>query len=385
MIFFGILAVKTLQILGNSKYGGATYLVFEWCGFLLTNGWQVDVLSTDQRTQEKLNELEGVNIIDHIFIPREIHIYKHLKSLFSLYSFLKKQKYDVVHTYSATPSVLGRFAARLSRVKKIYHHQAGWTTIEAKNFLVKRIYKAIEYLAALTSTCSICVSHAVHQQGVLENLAPKNKLTVICNGINPSPFLLPKNYALKAQFALPIEAILLGTTGRLAPQKDLRTLIMSFALLSKQNPKMGIYLFLAGSGDQEEELKSIVKSLNLQSRIIFLGFYEDIPSFLSNIDVFVSTSLWEGLSISVMEAMAAAKPIIVSSIPPNSELIENNINGLTFPYGDHIALAQALTKLIKNKALWEKYGAAARGKLIKEYTIDPMFAETYSLYMAEGQ
>jgi glycosyltransferase involved in cell wall biosynthesis len=375
--------LKTLQILGHSKYGGATYLVVEWCEYLLANGWQVDVLTTDQLTNDRLKRLEGINVIDNIFIPREIVIFKLLKALFSLLSLLKNKKYDVVHTYSATPSVIGRFAAWISKVEKIFHHQAGWTTVEADKILTKRFFQVIENLAALFSTLSICVSHSVYKQGVSEKLAPKKKLTVICNGIDPSPFILQKNDSIKDQVDIPIESIIIGSTGRLAPQKDLETFIHSFDLLLLRNPKKEIFLFLAGSGDHEDELKKIVKKLNLQSKIIFLGFYEDIPTFLANIDIFVSSSLREGLSISVMEAMAAAKPIIVSSIAPNIELIEDGVNGLTFPPGDHIALAKALGKLIEDKESWQKYGEAAREKLIKEYSIDRMFSETYALYRPE--
>src|SRR5574337_458507 len=107
--------MKILQVIGDSKYGGATYLILEWCKYLVSRGCKVDVLSTDTRTVEALNHIGGLRVIQDIYIPREISPKEDSAALINRYKLISQQKYDVVHTYTATPGFIGRLAARLSK------------------------------------------------------------------------------------------------------------------------------------------------------------------------------------------------------------------------------------------------------------------------------
>ncbi|HEX2980477.1 MAG TPA: glycosyltransferase family 4 protein [Anaerolineaceae bacterium] len=376
--------MKTLQILGNTAFGGATRLVLDWCKYLNQKGWTVEVLTTDGQTGLELKKIDNIVIQDGILIPREIDPVQDIRAALALYRLIKSGKYDVVHTYSATPSFIGRLAGFLAGVP-VVHHQAGWTINEANSPAKKILFQSLEAAAICMSSRSICVSHAIAAQGKALPLIPKAKLTTICNGITVKPLLEAPPAASRErlcdELGISKSACLIGNTGRLAAQKDPATLIRAVSELKKDVPNRDIKLLLVGEGPERETLAALVETLGLHDEVRFLGFRSDIPEFLASLDVFASPSLWEGLSISILEAMAAKKPIVASSIPPNSELIEHEVTGLLVPETSPKELARAIQRFISDTELAKRCAQAAQTKVLEHYTIERMFAETYQLYL----
>jgi glycosyltransferase involved in cell wall biosynthesis len=375
---------SSLQITGDSPYGGAGYLLLRWCRFLLSKGWQVDILATDTYWISELKKISGLKIIDDIFIPRNISPLHDSSAFIKLLSLMQQNHYDVVHTYTATPGFLGRLTARLVGIPVILHHQAGWTVTEFSSPLERIVYTPLEYFASLVSTKDICVSYAVAQQGCQFHIAPPNKLIVICNGIEPEPFIQASmdgsRDRLRREFNLANNCVVIGNTGRLSPQKDNANLIKAMWHLKSLVTNVPFTILLAGDGPDLDELKGLVTELNLNKEVHLVGFRTDIPAFLAAIDIFVCPSLWEGLSISLLEAMAAAKPIVTTLIAPNAELIEDEITGLLVPPKDPKQIAQAIARFVEDPKLAHECGAAARHRLLNKYTIDKMFQDTLDLY-----
>jgi glycosyltransferase involved in cell wall biosynthesis len=377
--------VKALQVVGNSKYGGATYLVLEWCRYLIAQGCKVDVLSTDRITGGELQRIPGVHVIDSILIPRDISLGQDLKALFQLLSLLRRERYDIVHTYTATPGFLGRIAARFVGVPAILQHQAAWTVTEDSSRFERATYTPLEFLAALASSRSICVSHAVAQQAHILHTAPQCKLVTICNGIDPQPFIEATQRAtgeeIRQRLGISSKHLLIGGTGRLAPQKDNESLIRAMKHLVPLIAHVPASLILAGDGPDRQKLEDIVHSLCLSERVRFLGFSRDIPAFLAGVDIYASASLREGLSISLLEAMATATPVIATSISSNSELIEHEVTGLLVPVRSPEQIAQSIARYASDPELARRCASAARQRVLEYYTIDRMFQETWDLYI----
>jgi len=379
-------ALNTLQVVGDSKCGGATYLIIKWCKYLLDRGCQVDVLSTDAVTIHEIRSIKGVQIIEDIFIPREIDLITDLKAFVRLITLLNKKSYDVVHTYTATPGFLGRIAARITGVPVILNHQAGWTVNDYSSLRERLFYAPLEYLATLASTKVICVSHAVNKQAHRLHIAPPSRLVTICNGIDSQPFIKmgdpdAAREALCREFGMAANHLIIGNTGRLSEQKDNETLIRSMERLKTILKDRPFTLLLAGDGPERLKLIDLVKSLKLTNQVRFLGFCQDIPSLLAGLDIFVNPSLWEGLSISLLEAMASAKPIVTTSIPANAELIEHQVTGLTVPPRSPEHIAEAINRFMQEPDLAQRCGRAARRRIREHYTIDRMFRETWDLYL----
>jgi len=377
---------KCLQITGNSTYGGAGYLLLGWCRYLLARGWQVDILATDPLWVSELEKIPGLRIIQDILIPRDITPAQDLKAMVRLVSLMHRERYDVVHTYTATPGFLGRMAARFVRTPVILHHQAGWTVNEFSSWRRRVLYTPLEYLVTLASSKSICVSHAVEKQAHRFHTAPPSKLVVICNGIEPQPYIAATQSnnareALRRELGFSDHHLLIGNTGRLSAQKDNGTLIQAMAPLKSLMPDVPFTLLLAGDGPDQHKLEEMMRSMELGERVRFLGFRRDIPAFLAATDVFVSPSLWEGLSISLLEAMAAAKPIVTTSILPNAELIEHQVTGLLVPPQAPDQIAQAIARFVNEPGLAQSCGIAARQRVLEHYAIGRMFQETWDLYI----
>ena len=374
--------MKVLQIVGNSAFGGATYLVLEWCKYLVRRGCKVDVLSTDARTIAALREISEVKILNNIYLPREISLGKDVMGFINLVTLLKREKYDVVHTYTATPGFIGRIAARISGVPAIFHHQAGWTVNEYSSKLQRLVYTPIEYLGTLASTRGICVSHAVTKQAELLHIAPLNKLVTICNGIDAGPFLQATNAKgkLRSELKLPERTIIIGNVGRLSRQKDFVTFLHAGALLKQTHPELSFAIVIAGDGPCLSALESLAEELGILNLVHFLGFRSDIPALLSDFDIFVSTALWEGLSISLLEAMAAAKPIVATSILPNTELIISEQTGLLVKPMCPAQIVEAIIRYIADPELAQHCAKTSQSSVLKNYTIERMFRETWALY-----
>ena len=377
---------KCLQITGNSSYGGAGYLLLGWCRYLLARGWQVDILATDPLWVSELQKIPGLRILQDILIPRDIAPALDLKAFAQMISLMRREHYDVVHTYTATPGFLGRMAARFVGAPVILHHQAGWTVNEFSSWRSRILYTPLEYLVTLASSKSICVSYAVEKQAHQFHIAPSSKLVVICNGIEPQPYMAATQSndareALRRELGFPDDHLLIGNTGRLSQQKDNGPLIQAMASLKSLIPDVPYTLLLAGDGPDQQKLEELVHSLDLGEQVRLLGFRSDIPKFLAGIDIFVSPSLWEGLSISLLEAMAAAKPIVTTSILPNAELIEHQVTGLLVPARAPDQIAQAIARFVNEPELAQSCATAARQRVLDHYLIDRMFQETLDLYI----
>lgn len=186
---------------------------------------------------------------------------------------------------------------------------------------------------------------------------------------------------MRRELDIPADGLLIGNTGRLAPQKDNETLIRAMAYLRSLIGDTPFALVLAGEGRERKKLQGLARSLHLGERVQFLGFRRDIPDFLAALDVFVSSTLWEGLSNSLMEAMAAGKPIVTTSISPNAELIDDEVMGLLVPPRSPKHLARAIARFVQEPELAQYCASAARRRVLAHYTIDRMFLETWNLYV----
>ena len=147
---------------------------------------------------------------------------------------------------------LGRLAARLTGVPVILHHQAGWTVTEFSSPRERILYTPLEYLAVMASSRSVCVSHAVAEQGRQLHIAPPHKLATVSNGIDPGPFIAATRNgcrdALRHELDIPSDHLVIGNTSRLAPQKDNQALIRAMVFLRSLLEDVPFTLLLAGEG-----------------------------------------------------------------------------------------------------------------------------------------
>ena len=137
---------------------------------------------------------------------------------------------------------------------------------------------------------------------------------------------------------------------------------------------------IIGDGPSRPEIEARAQEIGVDDLIRFLGFRNNIPQLLCGVDLFVTTSLREGLSISLLEAMAAARPIVATSIPPNAELIEHEKTGLLVDVRSPEQVARAIIRFVRDPELAVHCGSFARELVLREYTLSRMFQQTWNLY-----
>ncbi|MDB5385887.1 MAG: epsF 2 [Planctomycetaceae bacterium] len=177
---------------------------------------------------------------------------------------------------------------------------------------------------------------------------------------------------------LPPNAKVIGFVGRLARQKRILDLLWSLVLLKDVDSRF--YLVLAGDGPERDSLERFARELNVEEHVKFLGHRQDIEQLMPLFDVFVLASDFEGMSNSVMEAMAIGLPIVASDIAPNRELVFDGVTGYLFPVGDRAACARAILFLFEHPDRARNMGAAGRQRMAAEFSVQQMvdrYAEIY--------
>lgn len=294
--------------------------------------------------------------------------------LFRLTSYLKKEKPDLVNTSIWTADLWGRAAAILAGVKHIV------VTEQNVDIWKQWYHKVIDRVLFKWTQYVICVSDEVvnfyHEKFGL----PLSKLRMIPNAIDLELFNPSKDYSgLRESLGVRDNSFLFVCPARLHPQKAHQILIEASNLLVTKG-HINFHVLLAGDGDRKDELRQLVESKGLSKHIHFLGLRQDIPEILLQCDSFLLSSDYEGLSLAILEGMAAGLPIVGTDVGGNSQLIKNGVNGYLTPPQDPSRLAASMLKVIKDQNHARVMGMAGRNIVEESYSIKTIAAKTVALF-----
>jgi len=234
-------------------------------------------------------------------------------------------------------------------------------------------------LCRFASTIVVLNSQMQRELGALRY--PSSRTACIPNGVDTANYQPHANRAdLKRTMGLPENPVILYT-GRLSAEKGITTLVRACARL--HNPSKPI-LYIIGSGPQQQCLERLIRELNADSTVILVPACNDIRSYYQYADIFVMPSFHEGISNSVLEAMACALPVIATGVTGNTDLIGDRHNGLLVPPGDDRALAVALDELLENPDKARKMGLRGRSIVQTHYSFDDMIQRYCALYARRG-
>jgi len=206
---------------------------------------------------------------------------------------------------------------------------------------------------------------------------PDGRLTVIPNGVPNIDSAASGR--LREELGLSPDCRIIGFVGRLAPQKNLRDLVWGFHLL-KQAAKTPVALVIIGEGPQRDSLAQFLTDLGTRELVHFMGHRDDASELMQDFNVFCLPSGFEGMSNSLMEAMACGIPSVVSDIAPNLELIRHEENGLTFPVGKAPDLGKAVLRLLGDDELSRRLGSAAKDLIATAHSVDALVQQHEELY-----
>ncbi len=291
-----------------------------------------------------------------------------------IYKLIKEWNIKIVRTHQYHANLYGRLAALVAKVPCLVASIHNVYTID------KKIHRRLinKCLAAFTDKV-VAVSNAVKKDILEYDRIPEDKVTVIYNGIEVERFFKKRVTNIRDELKISADTPVIGTVGRLTIQKGHKYLIEAIAKLKKDFPR--ITLLIVGDGPLKQQLKNYAEKLKISKNVIFLGMRRDIPEILSTIDIFVLSSLWEGLCNSLIEAMAAGKPVIASDIPAVTEIINSDKMGILIPPQNSEAIKKAISVLLNNKPLAQNFCKFAQERILSTFTIDKTVSHYSDLFI----
>ena len=271
-------------------------------------------------------------------------------------------QFDVVHTHNTYPHIYGSLAARLASVPLVIntrHGQRaghGWksrTQFRWASHLVNRI------IAVSDDAAQLCIK----ADGV-----DRRKVIRIWNGIDIDDFT----------FAGPATSNTAISVARLSAEKDFPTLLRAVAIAIQDIPDL--VLKLVGDGPERARLEGLAQELNLTQHVEFLGERQDVPALLTQAGFFVTASLTEGISLTLLEAMAVGLPVIATSVGGNSEIVQAPQTGRLVSAGDPVGLAAAMVSMCRQPESWLQMGRAGRERVEKNFEVRRMVSDYEQLY-----
>lgn len=319
------------------------------------------------------------NIVVHTvdFLKREISPLNDLKALFILYRIIRKGRYYIVHCHSTKAGLLGRIAAWLAKTPRIYFTIHGWSFYNVGEYgRIKHLLIFFEKMLAKLTDILICVSVNDKIEGINKKIAYEDKFTVIYNGISSSHAYT--RGVLRDKIDANESDVILGTVGRLAYQKN----PLLFLEVAKQVIKAykHVKFVLIGDGPLYDDCRKFVNVNDLGKNVFLLGLRKNAYRFLVDMDVFVLTSRFEGLPLTIIEGMFAKLPIIATDVGGVSELVQNERNGFLVPNDNAKELATRMKNLIEDSGKRIKMGKESQKIAIDNYTLDKMIQKYNKLY-----
>lgn len=313
--------------------------------FHMVARWKVDA-----ETMQQLQKEHGV-FLHHIDLERSPYSLRNRKAYKQLVKLIKDEQIDYIHCNTPTGGILGRLAGKKCKVKKVLYQVHGFHFYKGapkKNWL---IYYPVEKWLARYTDALITINQEDYALAKAKMKLKKSGPVYYVPGVGIDVRKIENVQTTKVkkrqELGIPSDATLLLSVGELNKNKNHETVIRAIAGLN-------VYYVIAGKGPLEPRLKALIDELNLTDRVKLLGFRRDIYELCKAADIFVFPSFREGLSISIMEAMASGLPCVVSRIRGNTDLIEEGQGGFLCAPKDSAAFAAAISRLASDADLREK-------------------------------
>ncbi len=288
-----------------------------------------------------------------------------------LYKLLSTESIDVLHAHMPRAGIPGTIIGRMARVPVIVNHEHTWSFEgqPVRRFLDRNVIaRGGDVLLAVSEWDR---RHIIE----VERIAPEC-VRFLPNGIAPMP---AGGRELRDELGGTSEIGLIGALGRLEPQKRHDDLIRAVALLKREGIR--VRCLIAGHGPDEDALRRLIEELGLGEDVRLLGHRDDIAGVIRALDVAVLSSVFEGSPLAVMEYMACAAPIVATAVGGVPDLIEDGVHGLLVPPRDPQALAGAIRRLLKDRALALRLGQAASERQRAEFDLDGVVRRLEALYL----
>jgi glycosyltransferase involved in cell wall biosynthesis len=389
--------LKILRVISRLNTGGPTRHAVLLDAGLRSRGHSTvlayGAIAAGEASMEAMAAEYGVPTIKVASLGRSLKALQDVRALLRLTALVFAEQPDVVHTHTSKAGMLGRVAAllfnatrRRSRRCAVIHTFHGHVFEGYFSPLVNRVVRAVERALARVSDRIVTISPRQRFDIVSRfGIAPESKVSTIRLGIELDPFLrLPETPEARGapdfRRALDIgpNDVVVGYVGRLVPIKDPETLMRGFALALQ---RVGaLRLIVAGGGQLRPALERLAESLAITPHVRFLGWTDRLRELYADIDICALSSLNEGTPVAIIEALAAGKPVVATSVGGVPDLMIDGVHGRLVPPKAVDQLAAALVELAADPDLRRQMGAAGRRHVAATYTADRLVDDVERLY-----
>jgi glycosyltransferase involved in cell wall biosynthesis len=337
---------------------------------------------------EELLKQHSVRSVRIPGLGRRVDLWSDLVAFCSLVRILFEEKPDIIHTHTAKAGALGRTAAlvfKLSRLQKrnslIIHTFHGNVMSGYFGTLGSLMVRLVERSLALWTDRVVVISEQQREEIVERfRIVDASKVAVIPLGLELDDLLSqePPDRTLREMFGWTEEHIVIGYVGRFVPIKDLSTLVFGFAQFLVREPRAR--LLLVGDGELRSTLENQVHSLGLDSKVGFTGWRRDLSRVYGAIDIAALTSLNEGTPVSLIEALAAGRPVVATAVGGVPDVIRHEQTGVLISPGDPSAFALALDHLVCDEDLRRRIVKQGRTEVARRFGSERLISDMATLY-----
>lgn len=349
--------MKIMYCITRSNWGGAQAHVFELIKDQINRGNEVSLVIGEKGDLfNRVAELEQVQLIYFPYLQRSLNLRLDVQAIFKLHRLIKKISPDILHLHSSKAGAIGRLAARGLFCKVIFTVH-GWAFTEGVSKARSFVYRDIEKILANYTDKIICVSQYDLNLAVKMKVVNLKKAIVILNGAEETSYVESNSSNNKMTLTM---------VARFDTQKNQELLIKSVESI-KSNP---FIIQFVGEGPTKKNCEQLVHQLDLSNNFKFLGFRKDVQKILDGSDAFILITNYEGLPISIIEALREGLPVIASDVGGINEMVREDYNGFLVNNGKgSIDINNAILTMIKDKEKRKYFGNNSRYIFEQKFTL----------------
>ena len=364
-----------LYVFGSFGGGGTEHHFYNLLKNRNQKEWNpaVFIISNDDDYIENFSNLD----ISIYYIPKPVgrkipglHL---LKSILFLFKIIRQGKFDVVHSYFFLGHVFGTIGARLFGVKTVIANRE-----DSGFYLHPRHFLILKYINRRVDKIIPIAHFAAEERQKLEKF-PDKQYQVIHNGIELSTSGNEKSTELRKQLSLQANDYIVAVIANMNFEIKGHTYLLHAVRLLKEQG-IDIKFLLVGDGALKHGLMTMAKDLDIEDRIFFMGYRDDVQDILLSIDMFVLPSLSEALSIAILEAMRAKLPVVATRVGGNPEIITDGLNGCLVPSKDSESLAAAIKLVYSDKSFSRKIADNGHANLVENFSLDKVTQSYWRCY-----
>lgn len=364
--------MKCIHVISALKSGGMENTVKNLSLMQKANGYDVRIVCIRELGQTADYLMSQGMPVDLVYFKSRIHPH----SIMQLKKYFQKYQPDIIQTHNYRPNTSATIAAKLAGIPVL-------STLHTVNRFDSWRQLMMDRFLSKMKDGIVCVSNIVRDEYIRVAKVSEDKMKVIYNGIDPKNVVLPQPEhaqvdALREKYGLN-GCRIIGIAGRFVKIKNLEGAIDIYDQLQKKYTEP-VKLIMLGTGPMEDRLKKKVKDLGLEDDIIFPGFCSDMKPWFQLFDILLLTSLVEGFSLTVVEAMMNRLPIVASEVGGNLEAVTNGKEGFLYPLDQPGIAVDSICKILQSKELHEQMGQAAFDKAMGSFTLEQQYKTTHTYY-----